>query len=36
MGGELDLTVLIGGAEERDAIQWEKSTSLRKRGLNNG
>jgi hypothetical protein len=26
-GGELDLMVLIGGAEERAAIQWEKSTA---------
>jgi hypothetical protein len=31
-GGELDLMVLIGGAEERVAIQWEKSTWLRKKG----
>jgi hypothetical protein len=29
VGGELDLTVLIGGAEERAAIQWEKSMALR-------
>jgi hypothetical protein len=25
VGGELDLMVLIGGAEERAAIQWEKN-----------
>jgi hypothetical protein len=25
VGGELDLMVLIGGTEERAAIQWEKS-----------
>jgi hypothetical protein len=31
-GGELDLMVLIGGAEERAAIQLEMSTWLRKRG----
>jgi hypothetical protein len=27
VGGELDLTMLIGGAEERAAIQWEKRLS---------
>jgi hypothetical protein len=32
VGGELYLMVLIGGAEERVAIQWEKSTWFRKRG----
>jgi hypothetical protein len=32
IGGELDLMVLIGGAEERAAIQWEKITWLRKTG----
>jgi hypothetical protein len=26
VGGELDSMVLIGGAEERAAIQWEMST----------
>jgi hypothetical protein len=31
-GGELDLIVLIGGAEERAAIKWEKSMEMRKRG----
>jgi hypothetical protein len=29
--GKLDLMVLIGGAEEWAAIQWEKSMWLRKR-----
>jgi hypothetical protein len=28
----MDLMVLIGGAEEWAAIQWEKSVWLRKRG----
>jgi hypothetical protein len=32
VGGRLDLTVLIGGAEEWAAVQWEKSMWLRKRG----
>jgi hypothetical protein len=32
VGGELELMVLIGGAEERAAIQWEKSMTLWKRG----
>jgi hypothetical protein len=32
VGGELDLMVLIGGAEKRTAIQLEMSTWLRKRG----
>jgi hypothetical protein len=32
IGGELGLMVLIGGAEERAAIQWEKSIWLRKKG----
>jgi hypothetical protein len=31
VGGELDLMVLIGGAEERADIQWEKSMWMRKR-----
>jgi hypothetical protein len=30
--GELYLMVLIGGTEERAAIQWEMSAWLRKRG----
>jgi hypothetical protein len=33
VGGELDLMALIGGAELWAAIQWEKSTWLRKRGV---
>jgi hypothetical protein len=32
VGGVLNLMVLIGGAEERAAIQWAMSTWLRKRG----
>jgi hypothetical protein len=32
VGGEKDLMVLIGGSEERTAIQWEKSMWMRKRG----
>jgi hypothetical protein len=32
VGGELDLMVLIGEAEERAAIQLEMSMGLRKRG----
>jgi hypothetical protein len=32
VGGELDLMALIGGAEERTAIQWEMTTWLKKRG----
>jgi hypothetical protein len=35
VGGELYLMVLIGGAEERAAIQREKSTWLRKLGDEN-
>jgi hypothetical protein len=32
VGGEFDLVVLIGGAEERPDIRWEVSTWLRKGG----
>jgi hypothetical protein len=32
VGGDLDLMLLIGGTEERAAIQWEMSMWLRKRG----